>query len=227
MPGRQAAPSIGDVEGIAHPACRRSPPRPPSVHPVTVAVVHYFTADLHLAHPKLAGLRGFGSVAAHDAAVMTELYRLDPQTDVLWVLGDICSGGVASMESALEQLSTLSVPLHLVTGNHDPVSPMYRGAQRHFAAYTAVFESVQQHARAKVADTGVMLSHFPYAGTPDRFSRKNFDQYQLTDQGMWLLHGHTHDTVRRSGTRSICVSLEAWDLRPASAEEIAAEIGRA
>lgn len=188
--------------------------------------MHYFTADLHLAHPKLAQLRGFASVGAHDAAVMAELYRLDPQTDVLWVLGDICSGGVASMESALEQVSTLSVPLHLVTGNHDPVSPMYRGAQRHFAAYTAVFESVQQHARTKVADTGVMLSHFPYSGAPDRFSRKNFDQYQLTNHGMWLLHGHTHDTVRRSGERSICVSLEAWDLRPASAEEIAAEMGR-
>ena len=43
---------------------------------------------------------------------------------------------------------------------------------------------------------------------------------------MWLLHGHTHDSARRSGERSICVSLEAWELRPASAEEIAAETAR-
>lgn len=67
----------------------------------------FFTADLHLAHPKLAGLRGFDTVAAHDAAVMAALHRLDPQHDTLWVLGDICAGGVASMESALTQLSTL------------------------------------------------------------------------------------------------------------------------
>lgn len=186
--------------------------------------VHLFTADLHLAHPKLAGLRGFDTVAAHDAAVMAQLYRLDPDADVLWVLGDICSGGVASMESALAQLSTLHVPMHLVTGNHDPVHPMYRGAQKHFDDYATVFASVQQVARTKVGEHGVMLSHFPYAGTPDRFSRKNFDQYQLPDMGQWLIHGHTHASEQRSGTRSICVSLEAWDLRPASAEEITAEM---
>ncbi|WP_124712896.1 metallophosphoesterase [Mycolicibacterium nivoides] len=186
--------------------------------------MQYFTADLHLAHPKLAGLRGFGSVAAHDAAVMAALYRLNPETDVLWVLGDICAGGIASMESALEQLTTLQLPMHLVTGNHDPVHPMYRGGQKHFADYAAVFASVQQVARTKVGEHGVMLSHFPYAGTPDRFSRKSFDQYQLPDLGMWLIHGHTHATERRSGKRSICVSLEAWNLRPASAEELTAEM---
>lgn len=184
----------------------------------------FFTADLHLAHRKLAGLRGFDTVAAHDAAVMAPLYRLDPKQDRLWVLGDICAGGVASMESALAQLNTLRVPMHLVTGNHDPVHPMYRGAQKHFADYTAVFASVQQVARTKVGGKGVMLSHFPYVDVPDRFSRQNLDQYQLPNLGMWLIHGHTHSDQRRSGKRSICVSLEAWDRRPASAEELAAEM---
>lgn len=184
----------------------------------------FFTADLHLAHPKLAHLRGFDTVTSHDAAVMAPLYRLDPEQDTLWVLGDICAGGVASMESALAQLSTLHVPMHLVTGNHDPVHPMYRGGQKRFADYAAVFASVQQVARTKVGGEGVLLSHFPYAGTPDRFSREQFEQYQLPNLGKWLIHGHTHSDVRRSGKRSICVSLEAWDLRPASAEEITAEM---
>ncbi|WP_236735118.1 hypothetical protein [Mycolicibacterium peregrinum] len=44
--------------------------------------------------------------------------------------------------------------------------------------------------------------------------------------GMWLIHGHTHSDAPRSGKRSICVSLEAWDRQPASAEEIAAEMQR-
>lgn len=184
----------------------------------------YFTSDLHLTHPKLAELRGFDSVAAHDAAVMAHLYRLDPDADVLWVLGDICSGGVASMESALAQLGTLRVPLHLVTGNHDPVNPMRRGAQRFFRAYAEVFASVQQHARVKIGEHGALLSHYPYAGVPDRFERGDFAQFQLPDLGMWLIHGHTHASVRRSGKRSICVSLEAWDLAPASAEQLTAEM---
>lgn len=138
--------------------------------PVTTAchhdAVHFFTADLHLAHPKLAALRGFDTVASHDAAVMAALYQLDPDTDTLWVLGDVCSGGVESMHTALEQLATLRVPMHLVTGNHDPVSPMYRRAQKHFGHFAAVFESVQQVARTKVGEHGVLLSHFPYAGGP-------------------------------------------------------------
>ncbi|MFT4088233.1 MAG: hypothetical protein QM658_14000 [Gordonia sp. (in: high G+C Gram-positive bacteria)] len=39
---------------------------------------------------------------------------------------------------------------------------------------------------------------------------------------MWLIHGHTHDAVRRSGERSICVSPEAWDLQPASSDDVVA-----
>lgn len=187
--------------------------------------VHY-TSDLHFAHPKLAGLRGFDTVGAHDAAVLEPLYELGPD-DELWVLGDICTGGVESMHVALAHLASLSVPLHLVTGNHDPVHPMYRGAQRHFGDYAAVFASVQQFARTKIGERGVVLSHFPYADSPDRFTTRDFSQFQLPDLGMWLIHGHTHSTERRSGKRSINVSLEAWGLRPASESEIVAEMAAA
>jgi len=189
-------------------------------------LMHYFTADLHLAHPKLASLRGFDTVAAHDAMVLAPMHRLDPNAAVLWILGDICSGSVGSMKSALAQLATVPVRMHLITGNHDPAHPMHRNAQRRFADYAAVFASVQQVSRTKIEGEQVMLSHFPYAGTPDRLMRKSFDQYQLPDCGTWLIHGHTHSTQRRSSMRSICVSLEAWDLRPASAAELAVEIGR-
>lgn len=205
---------------------RRNPSRWVSVVGDIISAVDFFVADLHLAHPKLAAMRGFDTVAAHDSAVMASLYRLDPDTDTLWVLGDICAGGVGSMHLALEQLATLRVPLHLVTGNHDPIHPMYRGGQKRFADYALVFASVQQMARTKIGGTSVLLSHFPYHGVPDRYSRKQFDQYQLPDLGGWLIHGHTHSDQRRSGERSICVGLEAWDLRPASADELAEEISK-
>jgi len=182
--------------------------------------MRYFTADLHLQHPKLAELRGFGSVPEHDAHVVAQLAALGAD-DELWVLGDICSGGVASMESALAQLAGLEVPMHLVTGNHDPLHPMRRGAQRHYPAFAEVFASIQQHARVKIGAKGALLSHFPYAGTQDRLGRNEFAQYQLPDLGTWLIHGHTHSTERLSSSHSICVSLEAWDLRPASEVEVA------
>lgn len=188
--------------------------------------MRYFTADLHLQHPKLADLRGFGSVPEHDAHVVAQLADLGAD-DELWVLGDICSGGVASMESALAQLHELPVPMHLVTGNHDPLHPMRRRAQRHYPAFAAVFASIQQYARVKIGTEDVLLSHFPYAGTPDRLGRDDFAQYQLPDLGMWLIHGHTHSSEKLSGGRSVCVSLEAWDLKPASEVELAELIASA
>ena len=72
----------------------------------------------------------------------------------------------------------------------------------------------------------MITSHFPYLGTPDRFSRTQFDQYQLPGMGKWLIHGYTHAPERRSGRRSICVSLEAWELLPATEGQLAEEIGR-
>jgi len=186
--------------------------------------MRYFTADLHLQHPLLADLRGFPTPVAHDAAVMAELYLLDPDRDELWILGDICTGGTESMRSALAQLATLRVPMHLVAGNHDPIHSCNRKPERHLAEYLAVFRSVQQHAVADLGGATVQLSHFPYLGTEDRFSRDRFTEFQLPDHGDWLLHGHTHAAERRSGERSVCVSLEAWDLRPASEIEVLREM---
>ncbi|GAA4402143.1 metallophosphoesterase [Tsukamurella soli] len=188
----------------------------------------HFIADLHLQHPKLAELRGFESTGAHDNALLEALWRIDPTTDELWVLGDICSGGIASMRHALELLGTLEIPMHLVTGNHDPVNPMNRNAHKYFGEFTAVFETVQQYARTLIGGRSVLMSHYPYQGAGDHVGDgagfERFTQYRLPDLGEWLMHGHTHDTSRRSGRRSICVSAEAWGLRPASEVEITEEM---
>lgn len=114
--------------------------------------------------------------------------------------------------------------MRLVLGNHDGAHPANRNAEGYFDEYAIVFEKVFESAEVEIGDQRVMLSHFPYAGIPDRFSRRSFDAWQLPDRGEWLIHGHTHSSQRRSGPRSICASLEAWNLRPATAEEIAAEM---
>ena len=38
--------------------------------------------------------------------------------------------------------------------------------------------------------------------------------------GRWLLHGHTHDTIRQRG-KSIHVGLDAWKLTPVAIDTIA------
>lgn len=187
----------------------------------------YFTADLHLGHARLAQTRGFATVHAHDAHVMAGLYGLNPDTDTLWVLGDICAGSPESAEHALEQLSTVRVPMHVVLGNHDPAHAMYGDVHSDVHAdmvdlYAAVFETAQAEAQVRIGDRTVSLSHFPFADTPDPFSRKDFSRWQLTDDGeRWLIHGHTHSRIKCPGERSVCVSLEAWGLRPASEHDVA------
>lgn len=185
----------------------------------------HFTADLHLGHLRLAANRGFRTVAGHDAAVMSELYKLDPDADMLWVLGDISSSSRSGFEYALEQLSTVRVPMHLVLGNHDAAHPMREDYKRYRELCELVFDTVQESAEVTIGGHTISLSHFPYLNTHDRYSRKDFQEWQLTDDGGLLLHGHTHSPQRRSGDRSVCVSLEAWDLRPASEDEVLSEFG--
>ena len=187
-------------------------------------MTRHFTADLHLGHRLIAGKRGFASVGAHDAAVLAPLYELDPSRDELRVLGDVSCGGADAMRKALKQLASVPVPMRLVSGNHDAVHPSLGHAEDWYAEYAAVFASVSIAGRVNIDETEVLLSHFPYAGTPDRYTRAKFDQWQLPDLGKWLIHGHTHSTARRSAKRSICVSLEVWSMRAANEEDLAIEM---
>lgn len=184
----------------------------------------YFAADLHLAHPKIAGLRGFHTVAAHDTFVMQGLYMLDPDEDELWLLGDLSSNSPESMWTALDMLDKVPVPKHAVLGNHDPGHSMHPDHNTYRGAYSEVFDSVQEYAQISVLGEFVTLSHFPYLGTPDRYSRRDFSAWQTPDEGGLLVHGHTHSREPRSGSRSVCVSMEAWGMRPAEDTYVMAEM---
>lgn len=172
----------------------------------------YFTADLHLGHEKVAQLRGYHNVEEHDEAVLAPLRELSPG-DQLWVLGDISSGSSDGEHHALHVLGDAvpeHVRMHLVAGNHDSCHPMYRNAYKR-QRYFGLFDSVQPFARTRINGHQVLLSHFPYRGGGDHTETERFTQYRLPDEGMLLLHGHTHATMWRSGPRSMCVSFDAWD----------------
>lgn len=186
----------------------------------------YFIADLHLAHPKLAELRGFSTIAEHDAVILEGLHALDPKNDQVWILGDICSGSRGSMMNALGELVLVKTPMYLVTGNHDPVNPMHRTGHKHWPEFTGVFQAIFQHGRTSIGGTRALLSHYPYQGAGDHTDEERFEQYRLPDMGEWLIHGHTHSSRLRSGPKSICVSAEATALRPISEQQIALEMER-
>ncbi len=78
-----------------------------------------------------------------------------------------------------------------------------------------------QSARRALAGNDILLSHFPYSGTTDiEDSGGRYDQWRLPRMGAWLLHGHTHSSLRQ-GEQSVHVGLDAWDLTPVSINVIA------
>lgn len=175
----------------------------------------YFTADLHLGHAMVAGLRGFTTSEAHDATVASNWLKTVRKEDTVWVLGDVALGGLTR---ALDLVASLPGRKHLITGNHDKCHPMHRDSYRWQPEYLrAAFDSVQAFALRKIDGQKVLLSHFPY--TADHTEDVRYTEWRLPDTGLPLLHGHTHS--RERGTpHEVHVGLDAWDLHPVSLEVI-------
>ena len=157
----------------------------------------YWIADLHLGHTKVAELRGFWGFgfddSEHDEAILGQLDVLSPDDDV-WILGDISSGRPEDEGVALERLALVPPRLHLIAGNHDSVSSTHRKGYTRQRRFLEVFESVQQFGRVRIHGQDVLMSHYPYARSgdgPDR-GEARYLEYRLPDEGLPLIHGHTH-----------------------------------
>lgn len=218
----------------------------------------FFLADLHIGHAKVAEIR-FRPHAAqhlglphpaqaiiqwHDDLLALNWDAVVKPDDIVWILGDISAGGRAAQLNALEWIQNRPGKKHLITGNHDACSPIHRDSHKWQRIYLEAFESVQMAARRKIptaeGNVTVLLSHFPYVG--DR-GQERYAQWRLRNEGLPLLHGHTHSAGKlsraggcylpvfdgdgffqkmevRGGTPQIHVGLDAWDLTPVSLEQI-------
>lgn len=179
----------------------------------------YWTADLHLGHHKVAELRG-KSVDDHNAAIMHTLMQTSP-SDTVWVLGDLSSSKPAEQQRALELLRDVPAQLHLIAGNHDPISSIHRNGWKHQRRYLEVFESVQQFGRIRIAGEHVLMCHYPYAWAgdgPGRGIPGRYLEYRLSDEGLPLIHGHTHQPLPHMSedVTMFCVS---WDAHQGLVDE--------
>jgi calcineurin-like phosphoesterase family protein len=183
-----------------------------------MANVH-FISDLHLQHRFVAELRGFSSVADHDACLFDNWCKAVRKGDQVWVLGDVAvTTNPASLAEIMQLLRKLPGSKHLLGGNHDICHPMHRDSHRRQGLYFTAFESVQTMARRRINGTEVLLSHFPYDG--DHTDEPRYTQYRLRDEGRWLIHGHVHSKDRVVG-RQVHIGVDAWDLAPVSLEQVA------
>lgn len=192
----------------------------------------HFTSDPHFGHAKVAGFRGFETAIEMDAAISDRWREAVAPDDVVWVLGDLAA---SSPTYALQRLAGLPGRKRLIWGNHDRGHPMHSDAHKWTDPYLDVFESMAQSARVRIRGREVLLSHFPYERDRDPASPR-YLQWRLRDEGLPLLHGHTHGTERLTSTRvydpngwgayrvrlEVHVGMDAWDLTPVSVLDVAA-----
>lgn len=210
-------------------------------------MTNWYTSDLHLMHRLVAGKRGFWrdwggepcecdwtpnligmphrdhcpylpqpDTAAHDAALIANWNSVVAPQDTVWVLGDLT---LRNPDDIWDKIDRMRGWKRLVLGNHDAAFAGSRGSWKHQRSYLEHFESVHDYASVRLEGQQVMLSHFPLngdgEGKPDRCA-----PYRLRDEGMPVVHGHTHRSGQLSrsdrGTLQIHVGLDAHDLKPVS-----------
>ena len=180
----------------------------------------YFTSDLHLLHEKAWNLRGL-SAAEGVEEVLLEFGKLKKKS-ITYNLGDFALKGISQWGHIIDQFPGIQRAL---LGNHDAPHALFEGASSRQVEWFRHFDSVEHFTRLRLGGKyTVLLSHFPYDGEGKRDQPDRHVWARLRDEGVILLHGHTHDSDQRfsrsnKGTPMVHVGWDAWR-RPVSEVDI-------
>lgn len=180
----------------------------------------WYSSDFHIGHRLVAGIRGFGSVEnpdtdAHDAYLAEQWDRVVAPDDTVYVLGDIA---INPKRGAFAWFRERPGKKILIAGNHDEVAGFRsKGLNaRMRPEWSDTFAAISDFAFLKIGGRRVALSHYPYEGEGDRDIPDRMSEVRLRDEGLPLLHGHTHARhmahMSASGTPMFHVGLDAWGL---------------
>lgn len=179
----------------------------------------FFTSDTHFSHQNILSYcdRPFNDTDEMDEAIIANWNRTVSPHDTVYHLGDIALGPIAT---SLPKVARLNGHKIAILGNHD--RPFMRAGkpdeQKWWNAYDEVFEEVHSWTGAMLTtDEGVFnVSHFPYTG--DHTPEDRHSNVRMRDDGVPLIHGHTHTTDRLTfsskGTPQIHVGQDAWEYKP-------------
>lgn len=184
-------------------------------------VVDFVTSDTHFSHARISELaeRPFSTPEEMDA----ELIRLWNETvtpeDVVLHLGDLALGLV---DESVPLTSVLNGQRFLVPGNHDRVSSATQ-SNRAIARYTPLYEDagwaiLPEAIQGMRRGSRILASHYPYSG--DTQAGDRHVSHRLADQGLPLLHGHTHARDRGPHGYQFHVGVDASGYAPTSFDVI-------
>ena len=143
--------------------------------------------------------------------------------DTVIFVGDVFFCNYPTAKDIMSRLNGTKI---LVRGNHDSEpSTMYKLG----------FDFVCENMRMKIGKTRVNVCHYPYLKKPwnhyfkyliDKNYKYKANSYKrIPDDGLFLIHGHTHRTEQIQG-REINVCVEAWDYKPVPITNISSLIDR-
>lgn len=152
----------------------------------------FFSSDLHFNHVNLFENYGrskfFSSVEDMNETIIANHNSVVSEDDTVYFLGDVVMGKRAE---SLPLLGNLNGTKHLILGNHDYPHPSNKQKiiDKWTPEYSKYFESMQTEMFMTIAETEVLLSHFPV--TLDHTDEVRYDDYRPTYDGV-ILHGHLH-----------------------------------
>lgn len=184
----------------------------------------WYTSDLHLGHANIIKFCGrpWPNVDEMNEGIVSNWNELvDPNWDEVYVLGDLALG---KLDDSLAIATRLNGRKFLVPGNHDRCWSGHkkvssRDIDRYTeAGFTILHSQVRHFMGAELQ--AVLLCHFPYAGDSQELDR--YVDHRPKDEGLWLLHGHTHWATRTTSDhpRQIHVGMDAWHYRPVHLDQI-------
>lgn len=185
----------------------------------------WFTSDTHFSHENIIrySSRPFKNTDHMDEEIIRRWNEVVAPEDTVYHLGDIALGPIATSLPKVARLNGYKIA---VLGNHD--RPFMRDGKPDafdwWDKYLEVFDEVWpwEGGQVRIADEIFQVSHFPYTG--DHTPSDRYSDVRPVDNGVPLIHGHTHSTDKvtfsNKGTKQIHVGQDAWDYTPVSEDEI-------
>lgn len=194
--------------------------------------MRFFTSDTHFGHANIIKYanRPFVDVPHMNEALIENWNAVIGPDDEVFHLGDVALGPKESWDSIFPRLQGYKI---LVIGNHDAIFAQNKQAyiDRFYPKYADWFDVVTDEVKNFRLSDGTMvnMSHFPYTG--DSHDEDRYNEFRLTDDGVPLIHGHTHAEFAKMGndarvsrsaadTLQVHVGMDAWLYRPVPETEI-------
>lgn len=189
----------------------------------------WFSSDSHYGHENIIKYcdRPFKDADHMDEVMIERWNDRVAEDDVVFHLGDVAMGDITR---SLPKIARLNGKIIMISGNHDRTfSKMTKTRQaqwlpeyeKYFYTVLGDFGTVLQ-----VKDQLVRVSHFPYDG--DHTDDDRYRSVRPVDDGMLLIHGHTHSHERLSesvkGTVQYHVGVDAHDFYPVHYSDIEDDI---